>query len=91
MRVDPALRKSYAAGLATSVETIIKDTWNLVKMFKGKLMPPTAAYKCRSLIMFACLGELLSLIMPKTIAVSMAAVLEKSQFTAFYCVCGSVC
>ena len=60
-------------------------------MFKGKIMPPTAAYKCRSLILFACIGELLSLIMPSTIAVSMAAVLEKSEFKAFYCVCGAVC
>jgi hypothetical protein len=41
--------------------------------------------------MFACIGELLSLIMPETIAVSVAAVLERSNFTAFYCPCGAVC
>ena len=29
--------------------------------------------------------------MPETIAVSIAAVLDKSNFTAFYCACGAVC
>ena len=84
---------TYATGLVRVIEKIIKDSWELVRQFEesNKSMPPTAAFKCRSLVLFGCVAEMLSLIMPNAIAVSVSEVVKRSEFSEFYCVCGCVC
>ena len=52
-------------------------------------MLPTAVFKCRTLIFFAILGELFSLVFPNHVNVSLKAVIEKAKFTEFYCACGT--
>ncbi len=53
-------------------------------------MPPTAIYKSRSLVMLAVIAELMSLMLPLNVKVSVAKVLEESHFNEYYCVCGFV-
>ena len=83
---------SYAKGLAQASETIIADVWQCVKMYEEQKipLPPTASFKCRSLVYFAAISELMALVLPRSIRVSVAKVLEQSQFNEFYCVCGCV-
>ena len=52
-------------------------------------MPPTSVYKCRALCTFAILAEFFALTLPTDIKISVKTVLEKAQFTEFYCVCGT--
>jgi len=82
----------YARGLAQATESIISDVWQCVKMYDEQRtpIPPTAAFKCRSLICFAAIAELMALVLPRSIKVSVPKVLEHSQFNEFYCVCGCV-
>lgn len=41
-------------------------------------LPPTAAFKCRSLVTFAAITELMALVLPKSIKVAVFKVLEHS-------------
>jgi len=83
---------SYAKGLKEATESIIADVWQCIKMYDDQKipLPPTAAFKCRSLISFAAVSELMALVLPKSIKVSVAKVLQQSNFNEFYCVCGCV-
>lgn len=71
---------SYAKGLVATTENIISDTWQCIKMYEDQKipLPPTAAFKCRSLVTFAAITELMSLVLPKSIKVSVSKVLEHS-------------
>ena len=53
-------------------------------------MPPTAIFKSRSLVMLAVIAELMSLMLPLNVKVSVASVLQESTFSEYYCVCGFV-
>ena len=83
---------SYAKGLAQATESIIGDVWRCIKLYDEKRMPlpPTVSFKCRALISFAAVAELMAMVLPKMIKVSVAKVLEQSKFDEFYCVCGCV-
>ena len=59
-------------------------------MFQNVPLPPTSLFKCKSLILFAIMGELMALMLPMTIRISMIQVLRKGDFKEIYCVCGVV-
>ena len=80
----------YAKEFMKTSETIIADVWKCHKDFVRKVMPPTAVFKCRSLVLFAIIAELMSLVFPQDINVALSKVLAKAKFTEFYCVCGQV-
>ena len=69
---------SYAKGLAQASESIIADVWGIFKMYNNQRLPlpPTVAFKCRSMISTAAVAELMALALPKLIRVSVAKVLE---------------
>ena len=85
-------KPSYATGLVLVSETIAVSTWNTLKQFQEHRipMPPTCVFRCRALLYFAAVGELMSLIIPDCIHVSMQRVLDRAQFTEYYCACGKV-
>ena len=83
---------SYAKGLAQATESIIGDVWQCIKLYDEKRLPlpPTVAFKCRSLVSFAANAELMAMVLPKMIRVSIPKVLEQSKYDEYYCVCGCV-
>ena len=83
---------NYAKGLAQASESIIADVWQCIKLYDEKRLPlpPTVAFKCRSLVSFAAIAELMAMVLPKMIKVSVPKVFEQSRFDEFYCVCGCV-
>ena len=81
-----------AKGLVQGTESIIADVWHCMKMYKKSRMPlpPTVAFKCRSMVSFAVTAELMSMVQPKMIKVQVSKLIEKKKFDEFYCVCGCV-
>ena len=69
---------SYAKGLAQATESIIGDVWSCIRLYDEKRLPlpPTLAFKCRSLISFAANAELMAMVLPRMIKVSVPKVFE---------------
>ena len=69
---------SYAKGMAQATESVIGDVWRCIKMYDEQRLPlpPSVAFKCRSLVSCAAIAELMAMVLPKMIRVSVAKVLE---------------
>jgi len=74
-------------------EQTIADVWSILKYHEdNKLpMPPTSCFKAASLVVFALMAEIFSIILPKHIKISIQKAFQTYQFNEFYCLCGCVC
>ncbi len=75
-----------------ATNSVVSDVWACVsKHTDGNLaMQPTAVFRSRSLVTFELLSELMSMLTPQSIKVSVLKVLEQNDFSEYYCVCANV-
>lgn len=69
--------QAFAKGLADTTNCIIHDVWTSVKEHNDSKLPmaPTAIFKSRSLTAFATLAELMCMMVPNQIKISVPKVL----------------